>query len=62
MKSMDKKVQAGGMAAALTTLIVGVAGMFQVEVPPEVAAAAATLVFALVAFFVTEPEKKDAPK
>lgn len=52
----NKKVQAGTLAASLTTVIVGVAGMFDVEVPPEVAGAAATLMFALVAYFV--PEKK----
>lgn len=53
----NKKVQAGGMAGALTTLIVGVARMAGVEVPAEVAAAATTLVFGLVAYFVPEPEK-----
>lgn len=57
-KIPNRKVQVGGLAGALTTLIIGVAGMFDVEVPPEVAAAAATLIFALAAYFVNEPEPK----
>ena len=54
----NKKVQAGTLAASLTTLIVGIAGMADVSVPPEVAGAAATLVFALVAYLVPEPKKE----
>jgi hypothetical protein len=56
----NKKVQAGTLAAALTTVIVGIAGMFEVKVPPELAASAATLVFALVAYFVPDkaPQKE----
>tara|TARA_R110002095_G_scaffold55543_1_gene47839 strand:+ start:2023 stop:2202 length:180 start_codon:yes stop_codon:yes gene_type:complete len=56
MQKPNKKVQAGGLAGALTTLIIGVAGMAGVEVPAEVAAAATTLVFGLVAYFVPEPQ------
>ena len=56
---INKKVQAGTLAAALTTLIVGIAGMMEVTVPPEVAAAAATIAFALVAYFVREPTPKE---
>lgn len=56
MQRPNKKVQAGGMAGALTTLIVGGARMGGVEVPAEVAAAATTLVFGLVAYFVPEPK------
>ena len=54
----NKKVQAGTLAAALTTLIVGIAGMAEIKVPPEVAGAAATLTFALVAYLVPEKEKE----
>lgn len=57
MQKPNRKVQAGGMAGALTTLIIGVARMAGVEVPAEVAAAGATLVFGLVAYFVVEPAK-----
>jgi hypothetical protein len=58
---INQKVKAGTLAAALTTLLVGVAGMFDLEVPPELAAAAATLMFALVAYFVPEP-KMETPQ
>jgi hypothetical protein len=57
MQKPNKKVQAGGLAGALTTLIVGIAGMAGLDVPPEVAAAASTLVFGLVAYFV--PDRKE---
>jgi len=62
MMSSNKKVQAGTLASALTTLIVGIAHMCGVEVPPEVAGAAATLVFALTATLVKEPVKEEEPK
>lgn len=58
MQKPNRKVQAGGLAGALTTLIVGIAGMFGVVVPAEVAAAAATVLFGVVAYFVPEPEPK----
>lgn len=56
MPKPNRKVQAGGLAGALTTVIVGIGRMAGVEVPGELAAALATLLFTLVAYFVREPE------
>ena len=58
MQKPNKKVQAGTLAGALSTLVVGVAGMAGLDVSAEVASAFATLVFALVAYFVPEPPKQ----
>lgn len=53
----NTKVAAGGLAGGISTLIVWGLGAAGVEVPPEVAAALATLVAFGVAYFV--PERKE---
>lgn len=40
----NPKVVAGGFAGAVTVVLVWVAGMFGVEVPPEVASAVTVLI------------------
>lgn len=40
----QKKVAAAGVAGALTILLVYVAGEFGLDIPPEIGAAAATLI------------------
>lgn len=44
MSKINPKVQAAGWAGAVTILLVWVAGMFGLEVPPEVASAFTVLV------------------
>lgn len=57
---MNAKVQAAGAAGAVTTLLVWVASLFGVDVPPEAAAAATTL-FATLAGYL-KPETAPPPK
>lgn len=57
IQAPNRKVQAGALSGALTTLIIGLAQMAGQPVPAELAAAAATLLFALVAYMVpNKPE------
>ena len=46
----EAKVLAAGISAAATTLIIFVAGLFGLEVPAEVAAAAVTVVAAVAGY------------
>lgn len=48
------KVVAGGVAGSLTILLVWVAGMFEVEVPPEVASAFTVLVSFVAGYVKSE--------
>jgi hypothetical protein len=48
---ISDKVAAGGVSGAATLLVVYTTGLFGVEVPPEVAAAAVLLVSTTVAYF-----------
>lgn len=57
MTKPNRKVQAGGLAGLLATVIVWALGLADVAVPPDVAAALATLMISLVAYFVPEPVK-----
>ena len=56
MQKPNTKVQAGGFAGGLALLIVWGLGQCGVTVPPEAAAAIATVLSFAVAYFV--PEKK----
>jgi putative flippase GtrA len=53
---MQRKVAAGGIAGAVTVIVVWVASLADVDVPPEVASAFTTLISVAVGYFV-----KDAP-
>ena len=44
MKSVHPKVAAGGSAMGVTVILVWIAGMFGLEVPPEVASAFTALI------------------
>lgn len=50
----NRKVVAGALAGAATTILVWGVSLAGVSVPPEVAAAFATILGALVAYFVPE--------
>lgn len=45
------KVAAGGAAGAVTVVLVWVAGMFDIAVPPEVASAATVLISSGVSYW-----------
>ena len=48
------KVTAGGVAGAITVLVVWILGMFNVAVPPEVASAFTVIVSFAISYFVRE--------
>jgi hypothetical protein len=48
------KVAAGGVAGAITVLVVWVLGMFNVAVPPEVASAFTVIISFATSYFVRE--------
>jgi hypothetical protein len=48
------KVTAGGVAGALTVLVVWILGMFHVQVPPEVASALTVILSFFASYFVRE--------
>lgn len=51
---MKRKVQAGGLAGALTVILVWAAGAAGLEVPPEVASSFTTLLAVAVGWAVPE--------
>lgn len=54
----DRKIQAGGVAGMLSTILVWLVGQFDVELPPEVAVAAATLIIFAASYFVPNPPRE----
>jgi len=54
------KVAAGGVAGALTVLVVWILGLFHVEVPPE-AASALTVVISFVTSYLVRERAPVAP-
>jgi hypothetical protein len=48
------KVAAGGIAGAITVLVVWILGMFHVAVPPEVASAFTVIITFVASYFVRE--------
>jgi len=48
------KVAAGGIAGAITVLVVWILGMFHVAVPPEVASALTVIISFATSYFVRE--------
>ena len=49
---MERKVAAGAVAGAVTTIGVWIAGLQGLDVPPEIAAAFTTVFTAVVSWFV----------
>lgn len=50
----NRKVQAGGVAGMLSTVLVWTLGQFGVDVPPEIAVSAASLIIFAASYFVPE--------
>lgn len=52
---MQRKVQAGGLAGAITVVLVWIAGTAGVDVPPEVASAFTTIISVGVGWLIPSP-------
>jgi putative flippase GtrA len=53
-KAPTTKVAAGGVAGALTVLVVWILGLLQVPVPPEVASALTVILSFVTSYFVRQ--------
>ena len=51
-----RKVGAGALAGAISALVVWIAGVNRIEIPPEAASALTTVITFITSYFVTESD------